>query len=89
MLEEDSLATVVIERDQWQFGYAGKAPDDADRYRISLVSMGGSSGAAGEEEHLVLTRNGDTLRYAVLTRNDSVLSLQYLPRGNRLLYRRR
>lgn len=87
--DQDSLATVTIDKEFWTFNYKGEQSDTDDNYSISITDRLPEYVKQTENlEFLILTNKTDTLKYEILGLTDTTFSLMYFAAGKIHLYRR-
>jgi len=87
--DQDSLASLTINNNQWTFKYKGEQPNSDDNYSISITnSLPEFVKETENAEFLILTNKSDTLEYEILGLTDSTFSMMYFPTGKIHLYRR-
>jgi len=85
---KDSLAIVKIKGHKWTFAYTGKIIDSTDVYDYQIVNKVKDHNRILKGEFLLLTKQSDTLKYALDYLTENSLTLIYLPRGNFHHYKR-
>jgi hypothetical protein len=87
--DQDSLATVTIDKEFLTFHYKGEQSNTDDKYSISITDKLPEYVKQTENlEFLILTNQTDTLQYEILGLTDTTFSLMYFPAGKIHLYRR-
>lgn len=88
--DQDSLASLTINHDQWTFQYKGEQDNFDDNYSISITDkLPEFAKDAEDSEFLILTNKTDTLQYEILGLTDSLFSLMYFPAGKIHVYKRK
>lgn len=87
--DQDSLASLTINNNQWTFNYKDEQTNADDNYVISITDKLPEFVKETEKaEFIILTNKTDTLKYEILGLTDSTFSLMYFPSGRIHLYKR-
>jgi len=85
--DQDSLATVFADENTWIFMYGDSPTEKDDIYSITIADqLSEFSTETKLSGYLILSNASDTMKYEILTLNDSSLSLMYLPAGKIHVY---
>ena len=88
--DQDSLALLTINKNQWTFNYRGEQTNTDDNYVISIKDKLPEFVKETEKaEFIILTNKTDTLKYEILGLTDSTFSMMYFPSGKIHLYKRK
>ncbi len=87
--EEDSLYRISVTNNTWSNLYHNQLFNKYDVYDIDLKNkLPKYVDESVTAEYLILSNKIDTLEYEIIGLSDSLLSVMFYPRMNRLIYRR-
>ncbi len=85
----DSLSTVEISGKKWVFKYKNDESVLSDYYVYAINESVFDKDSSIVDGSLILTKESDTLKYAIEYISDKYMTLLYLPRGNFQKFRKK